>query len=149
MTSPAETVAEAQKALELDPQHATALGWLAVVHLARGNPQEALAVAQQAQPRDKGWLLGVQLVLAGRVDEARAIAAELEAEPPDQWQAWKHAVLYSALGEKDDAFRWLNYEHIHRWVSWTRVLEGFPTLWDDPRFADLMKKKKLPWQRSD
>ena len=83
-----EADAEARRALELDPQHGLALYALVESLAARGMHEEAIAVAEGADDRDRGWLLGRQLALAGRTEEARAIAAELEPLGSDPWIAW-------------------------------------------------------------
>jgi TolB-like protein len=140
-----EAEAEARKALELDPQDGLALHALAEAHAARGWHNEAGAVGEQAGPRDRGWILGRQLALAGRTEEARAIAAELEPDGSDPWIALNLAILYTSLGDKDNAFRWLRVDRIHCWASWSRVTRAFEPLWDDPRFPALMEEKNLPW----
>jgi serine/threonine-protein kinase len=143
-----EAEAEARKALELHPQNGMGLYVLAEVQAARGRHEEAVATAQRAHFRGRGWILGRQLALAGRTEEARAIAAEIEARDPDPWRAWNLAVLYTTLGEKDDAFRWLNYERIHCWVIGAGILRAFEPLRDDPRYPDLMARMNLPWESS-
>ncbi|NIM52945.1 MAG: protein kinase [Gemmatimonadales bacterium] len=139
-----EAAAESRKALELDPQLAMSLYVLAEAHGARGEHEDALAVARQARPEDRGWILGRQLALAGHTEEARAIAAELEAEAPSPWAAWNLAVLYATLGENDDAFRWLNYEGIHLWGKGVGLLRPFKPLRGDPRLSDLLMRYNMP-----
>jgi tetratricopeptide (TPR) repeat protein len=139
-----EAEAEARLALEVEPQDGMGLYVLAEALAARGRHDEALAVARSALRRDRGWILGRQLALAGHTDEARAIAAEMEAEPPDPWQAWTLAALYATLGEQDDAYRWLEYEHIHCWVIGLGALRLFKNLWGDPRYPVMMERMGLP-----
>jgi TolB-like protein/transposase len=139
-----EAEAEARLALEVAPQDGMGLVVLAEALAARGMHEEALDVARRGLHRDRAWILGRQLALAGRTDEARAIAAEMETEPPDPWRAWTLAVLYATLGEKDDAYRWLNYEHIHCWVIGLGTLDFFENLWDDPRYPEMMRRMGLP-----
>jgi serine/threonine-protein kinase len=143
-----EAEAEARKALELDPRDGMGLYVLAEVQAARGRHEEAVATAQRARRGGRGWILGRQLALAGRTQEAREIAAELEAEGPSPWNAWSLAVLYATLGDKDDAFRWLDYERIHCWVIGSHILRPFEPLRDDPRFPGLMERMNLPWESS-
>lgn len=56
------------------------------------------------------------------------------------------ATLYADLGDKDQAFRWLNTAYEER--DW--LLEGLRTnfqldpLRSDPRFAELVRKVGLP-----
>jgi len=139
-----EAEAEARLALEVEPQDGMGLVVLAEALAARGRHEEALEVARRGLHRDRAWILGRQLALAGRTDEARAIATEMKAEPPDPWRAWTLAVLYATLGEKDDAYRWLNYENIHCWVIGLGSLNFFENLWDDARYPDMMRRMGLP-----
>jgi hypothetical protein len=66
----------------------------------------------------------------------------------DPWRAFSLGVLYTALGEYDRAFEWLNCEHIHCWVIGVRILRCFEPLWDDPRMEDLMEKLNQPMPRT-
>jgi hypothetical protein len=109
---------------------------------------EAIAVVEDVGARDRGWLLGRQLALAGRTEEARAIATELEPQGDDPWIAFNLAMLYATLGDADKTIHWLNAERIHCWASWARVVDGYEFLYDDPRFAEFMEKRNLPWPRS-
>ena len=53
-------------------------------------------------------------------------------------------MIYSALGDNDEAFRWLNYEPHHAWVAWVRVLDWCAPLRNDPRFPALLRRMNLP-----
>jgi TolB-like protein/Tfp pilus assembly protein PilF len=143
-----EAEAEARLALEVEPQDGMGLLVLAEALAARGRQEEALEVARRGLPRDRAWILGRQLALAGHTDEARAIAAEMEAEMatngPTPWGAWSIAVLYATLGDKDNAYRWLEYENIHCWVIGLGSLNFFENLWDDPRYPVMMERMNLP-----
>jgi tetratricopeptide (TPR) repeat protein len=140
--------AEARLALEVAPQDGMGLYVLAEALAVRGRHEEALEVARRARPGGRGWILGRQLALAGHTDEARAIAAEMEAEMeangPDPWGAWSLAVLYATLQDNDNAFRWLSYERIHCWVIGLGTLRPFQSLRDDPRYAAMLHRMDLP-----
>ena len=69
---------------------------------------------------------------------------ELKKEEVTSFVALGLAQLYTALGKKDEAFRWLNYEHPHAFFPWIRVLPSFEPLWDDPRFKELLQRLNLP-----
>ena len=62
------------------------------------------------------------------------------------WSAYDIAGLYAGLGEKDEAFRWLNAAYEERNFS----MEGMRTdfrldpVRSDPRFAELVRKVGLP-----
>ncbi|HUF68443.1 MAG TPA: hypothetical protein VMM79_07280, partial [Longimicrobiales bacterium] len=103
---------------------------------------EAIAAHEKAASINPRWqfALGRSYALAGRTAEASAILEQLEAEPPSAWGAWTLAVMHTALGNFDEAFRWLAYEPAHAWLPWTGVMPEFEPLLDDPRFRDLRRR---------
>jgi TolB-like protein/predicted Ser/Thr protein kinase len=62
------------------------------------------------------------------------------------WSAYDIAVLYAALGEKDEAFHWLNaaYEERDYQVEMLRTDFRLDPVRSDPRFAELVRKVGLP-----
>jgi serine/threonine-protein kinase len=140
---------EARRSLELNPNFPVGHFVLAEVYAVRGMHEEAIAVAQRAVEAGPAWswVLGSVYAHAGRRDEARAIVARLEQQPVTPWIAFSLAVVYTALGDKDEAYRWLDYERPHAWIPWVRVDHMWKTLWDDPndpRFQALLQRMNLP-----
>ncbi len=89
--------------------------------------------------------LGRTYALAGRVDEARQELIELEADHTP-WDTWFIVLIYVALGEKDQAFRWLEAAYgppNHPYLPWIRCAPEFKPLRADPRFADLLRRMNL------
>lgn len=93
--------------------------------------------------------LGPTLAMAGRRDEAVALAEAMLADP-DPKDLLHAAFVYTALGENDEAIRRLEvaYEARVDWFPWIAshngyggVLEGMR---DDPRFVDLIARLDLP-----
>ena len=141
-----EAIEEAQKSLELNPDFATGLSVLGRAYVEKGMYEEAIAAHQklvEVEPLRRGDL-GRTYALAGQRDEARKMLAELEKRKATPFVAFELAILYTALGEKDEAFRWLNYEHPHAFFPWFRVLPEFVPLRDEPRFKDLLVRLNLP-----
>jgi len=54
--------------------------------------------------------------------------------------------IYAALGEKDEAFRWLEaaFEERHSFLPWLRDNPAYAPLRSDPRFQDIVRRMKLP-----
>jgi hypothetical protein len=52
------------------------------------------------------------------------------------------AAIYSRLGERDEAFKWLEkaYENKVADLGWLRVDPKWDNIRDDPRFADLLRR---------
>jgi serine/threonine-protein kinase len=141
-----EALEEARKSLELNPDFP--IGWLILgrAYVAKRMYEEAIAAHQklaEIQPRRR-FALGRTYALAGQMDEARKILAELEKEEATPFAALGLAKLYTALGEKDEAFRWLAYETPHGHFPWVRVSPWSVPLRDDPRFDELLRKMNLP-----
>lgn len=85
--------------------------------------------------------LGYAYALAGRRNDAENLLARMKGERP-----YLVATVYAGLGQKQDAFEWLEkaYE-----VHWRDLLElkydpRFASLRSDPRFVDLVRRIGLP-----
>jgi TolB-like protein/Tfp pilus assembly protein PilF len=136
-----DAMTEARKVLELDPDNGIARGIPAAVYFQRGMFEEVIAGAPES---GGGELLVFSYAAVGRMDEAREIVAQLEAlEVPPAWQL---AGMHAGLGQKDEAFRWLElaYEAHNQYVPFTRVWPSFASLRDDPRYLDLLRRMNLP-----
>jgi serine/threonine protein kinase/tetratricopeptide (TPR) repeat protein len=79
----------------------------------------------------------------GRADEAREILRGLVARRDEEWvTAYEIAVIYSLLGERDEAFAWLTLaaeEHAVG-LAFVRVDPRLDNLRPDPRFDNLLKR---------
>lgn len=141
-----EALEEVNKALALSPDSWSGLLVKTYIYLEMGKYEEAIAVSQKAAARYPGLrhLLGEAYARAGQRDKALEILAELEKEEPNPYGAFGLVGLNAALGNKDEAFQWLNYEHPHCWVPWIRVLPQFKPLWDDQRLHDMLRNMNLP-----
>ena len=101
--------ASLEKALELSPNNARALYYMARVEREAGHTQEEVAdlqkvVAQYPQSRDARRELGVTYYHLQKSEEARAQFEALQAIDPDDATAhYNLALLYSRLGMKDKA----------------------------------------------
>jgi serine/threonine protein kinase len=141
------TIDGARKALELNPDFPWGLYVLGVGYAEKGMFEEAIAVHQKAaaiSPTVK-WALGYTYALASRREEAQKIAAELIKQPMPM-ETWGLAEIYTALGDKDEAFRWLEECAALRftWMPWITNEPPFKPLRSDPRFQDLVRRMNLP-----
>ncbi len=143
-----EAIDEARKSLELDPDLAVGLYVLGSAYAEKGMYEEAIKAHQRAGVLSHEWksALGRTYAMAGRLDEARLVLAELESDPTT-WDTWFIAQIYAVLGEKDEAFRWLEAAYgppHHPYVPWIKHPPAFKPLHDDPRFQDLLRRMNLP-----
>ena len=142
-----KAIEEAQKSLELNPNFAQALTVLGYAYLDKGMFEEAIRWHEKAAAADRGWRwpLGRTLALAGRKEEARRLAAEL-AKKPTPMDLRGLAEIYISLGDKDEAFRWLEagYKARFSWMPFVQSNPRFAPLHSDPRFQDLARRIGLP-----
>jgi TolB-like protein len=141
-----KSIGEAKKALELNPDMPIALHALGWAYNGKGMFEEAIATNKRAGEvsRDYRWCLGETYALAGEVDAALEIAAELEAQP-QVFDSYGLARIYNALGETDRVFHWLEegYRQHHPYMLWFQRPNNFGNLRDDPRFEDLSRRLNL------
>ncbi len=143
-----EAIDEARKSLELDPDFPVGLYVLGSAYAEKGMYEEAIKAHQRAAEvsRSRKPALGRTYAMAGRLNEARQVLAELEADHTP-WDTWFIAQVYAVLGEKDEAFRWLEAAFEpphHHYLPWLKFPPGFKPLHDDPRFGDLLRRMNLP-----
>ncbi len=142
--------AEALRTLELNPDEPWGLFVLGAAQLMEGRVEEAIATHEQmgqVYPFFR-WLTGATYARAGRPEDARRIAAEIEAGEMTALDAYGLAVLYGALGDVEATYRWLTLEPAHCWRPAAPIdpIVGIPReVLADPRFDDFMARLNLPW----
>ncbi len=148
----AEAIAQLQSVLGMKSDFALAHLWLARAFLAAGRLEESLAEAARAESVIPEWPViivqrGYTLGTMGRADEARAVLGELERMSTQRFvTAYGRALVYTALGDKEQAFAWLEKAFAERshWLMWLRFDPRWKTLRSDPRFAGLVERLKYP-----
>jgi DNA-binding winged helix-turn-helix (wHTH) protein/TolB-like protein/Tfp pilus assembly protein PilF len=145
-----EALAEAQKALAIAPDDIFARGMLALAYDLKGNYAEAIAegekVRQTARTPQPLGTLGRSYALAKKPEKARQIIAELQQMSKQQYiSPYDIAVVYTALGEKDEAFKLLEKarEDGTEWMGWVGVDYRLEALHSDPRFDDFLRRVGL------
>ena len=142
-----KSIEESNNALELDPDFIPAYAALGHAYSRKNMHREAIKyqkiVAEKAF--DWKWGLGLAYALAGKIEEANKVALELEKENR-VWDTWCIAVIYSALGNSDKMFYWLEeaYKRKHPYIQWIKVVYFFDDYKNDPRFISLTERMNLP-----
>jgi serine/threonine-protein kinase len=145
-----EAMDAAQKALELDPAFDQALCWQGFLYSEKGMFAEALAAHEKLAvlSRPWRWALVRTYAQAGRKVEAMKLLAEFlgQGTPRGRWAGWFLGEIYAALGDKDEAFRWLGAAADERmtFIPWMRQNPAYAPLRTDPRFQGLIVRMKLP-----
>ena len=113
-----------------------------------GNMEEALKAHKKAAELNplfwRHFSYGITLIRAGKVEEGKALLAELEQMPPTPWGKLVASFLYCHLGDHDRAIESLQFEQKHGWYPWIRVWPDLEPLHDDPRFLELIREMDLP-----
>jgi serine/threonine-protein kinase len=144
-------VDQLRKAIELEPDYFLAHTWLGVVYAHMGRLPEAVAETQKgAQLSDSPLaraVMGYAYALAGRSSEARKVADELAAKRGQNYLCpYEIGTIYVGLGQKDEAFRWLERAYDER--SYCIPALKFDTRLDpirsDPRLEDLIRRVGFP-----
>src|SRR4029077_5835047 len=134
-----------QRSIQLDPNYVYFDPPLADAYSAKGEFNEAVALYEKAQAATHSPSVGLGITYAkmGRREDARRILDQLIEKSRQQYVAADSiAVVYVALGEKDEAFRWLERaleEHSGGFYNFMFRPE-FRALRSDPRFADLLRR---------
>jgi len=118
-----------------------------------GRLEEAIAFAEEAAALRPhlAYRTGVFYAAAGRTEDALRALRDLEALPPTPYNALRLAGLHAALGNRDEALRWLDYEPKHAFAGWIAWSPEFDSLRDDPRFHAILRGMNLalvPGQRA-
>jgi len=144
---PEEAAAEARRALELDPDFPVGLLLQGRLLTREGRYEEAIAAHRKMATAAPGLKANLALTYAraGRRDEALEILSEWRASHRPG-QALDIARMAAALGETDEAFRWLEeaYENRNGGLPWFQYFPALRALADDPRSKDLVRRLDLP-----
>jgi serine/threonine protein kinase/tetratricopeptide (TPR) repeat protein len=110
--------------------------WMTYGRLSGDQDESAFASAMEQGFRSAGWKGAL----------AKGIEARLAQRKTGYYSACGIAELYADLGDKDQAFRWLNtaYQERDIWLIALKTNFILAPLHSDPRFAELVRKVGLP-----
>jgi serine/threonine protein kinase/tetratricopeptide (TPR) repeat protein len=140
-----DAIAEGQRTMQLDPNYFYLDSKLAAAYREKGNFAEALALYTRAQETTHSPSSGLAITYArmGQSIEARKVLDQLLQERQIRYvSAPSIAAVYVALGEKDEAFRWLEraYSEHSGILQWIAFLPEFRPLRPDERFPQLLQR---------
>jgi serine/threonine protein kinase/Tfp pilus assembly protein PilF len=146
------SVEQARRTIELDSQFS--FGWIDLTYalLKKGQYADALASAAKtvevANRSSRSLVcLGVARAVGSQRSAAMAMLKELEERyRNDQADATEVAAVYAGLGDKDQAFVWLDRAFANHSSLLVDLRAEFPfsSIRDDPRYKDLLKRMNLP-----
>ena len=144
-------IEQLRKTIEMDQGFYYAHWRLGLVYEMKGSNQEAIAEYRKARQLDDDpfvlALLGHAYAVSGERAEALKTVEQLKEISQQRYvSAYSFSVLYGGLGEKDQAFQWLEKAYQDR-ADDLRQLKVDPlldNLRSDPRFTDLVRRVGLP-----
>ena len=141
-----ESILQSKKTIEMEPNFGLAHNHLGQAYLQKQMTDQAIAELQKAVTLSGGSPtcmanLARAYVAAGKRNEAETLLGELKKRSsPDQSYAPEIAVVYTALGDSDQAMAWLEKGYVERFNPGVLIRPGFDPLRSDPRFRDLERR---------
>lgn len=153
---PDRAIAEAHQALEVNPDFPWSLYVLGGAYAATGKFDEALATYErlaEINPRLGDWGFGLTYAQMGRPELAHEASARLAANPGHK-DLLMLGLIHGMLGERDEAFRWLDAAHEAHvdWFPYIASRAGYDhfvgialdSLRTDPRYDALVAPLEMP-----
>jgi serine/threonine protein kinase/tetratricopeptide (TPR) repeat protein len=151
-----EAIAEFQSALELNPDAGIIRAQLAWAYGAKrmypqaiaeygkiAEPERAVTEETQTVVSGLSWVYAV----SGRRADALKLAKELKDLSSHAYvDPYNVAVIYAGLGDKDEAFRWLEkgYEQRSSGMPYLPSDVFWSEMRSDPRYANILRRMELP-----
>jgi TolB-like protein/DNA-binding winged helix-turn-helix (wHTH) protein/Tfp pilus assembly protein PilF len=147
---PDESIQQSRKTIEMDPGFGLAHNQLAQAYLEKHMFGEAITELQKAIELSGNCPtctanLARAYAASNRKAEALRLVGDLKkSSEPASSHASEIAVIYTALGDKDEAMTWLEKGYEERFNPGVLLRPGFDPLRSDPRFQDLVHRIGLP-----
>jgi len=145
-----KAIEQLRKTIEMDQSFYYAHWQLGIAYEMKGSFPEAVAEYQKArQLNDNPALLAVlghAYAASGKRDEALKMLNQLTEIAGQRYvSAYSWAIIYAGLGEKDQAFNWLDkgYQERLTKMAFLKIEPLFDNLRSDPRFDDLVRRVGL------
>ena len=148
-----QAIEQLRSGIELDPTYWYAHDFLGRAYEQKGRLLEAIAEFQRAVELEKdnaeNWAnLGHAYALSGKRAEAQRIIDHLSEVSAHSYVApYNFAVIYAGLGDKEQAFAWLDRAYTDRsgfLAFYFNTDAHMDSLRSDPHFADLLRRVGLP-----
>jgi serine/threonine protein kinase len=146
-----KAIEQLHSSIDLDPNYWFDHYFLGRAYEQKGKYPEAIAALKQAiagEGTTEVWSsLGHAYAVSGKKEEAQNVIEHLNKLSAQQYVApYNFAVIYAGLGNKDEAFAWLNraYQERSYLLTYLTVDERLGNLHSDPRFDELRRRVGLP-----
>ncbi len=146
-----QAIAQLRNTLDMDQSFWLAHDFLGRAYEADGKLPEAIvefqrAVEQESDVAENWSNLGHAYALSGKRAEAQKILDQLKERSARGYvPAYTIAIVYAGLGDKDQAFAWLDraYTDHSFYMTWLKTDPHLDSLHADPRFQDLLRRMRL------
>ena len=144
-----EAIEQCRRTLEMDPNFELTHEYLGRAYTQKGMYEEAIAeFKKETQLGAQGtWAeMGITYARSGNRGKALKALGELDALSKRMYfSPYLVAGIYAGLGEKEQAFKWLqrSYDGHEVWLTWLKVDPVLDSLRSDPRFQDLLRRVGL------
>jgi serine/threonine protein kinase/Tfp pilus assembly protein PilF len=147
-----DAIAQSQKTMEIDPNYPVALAVLGQSYAAKGNYIQALRHIEKYQALTHNSAMALSLAgyvharLGQRTEALHALDQLNTASKAGFTPSLYFALVYTGLGERDQAFAWLNksYEERFARLAYLNREALWDSLHDDPRFTELSQRLAIP-----
>jgi TolB-like protein/DNA-binding winged helix-turn-helix (wHTH) protein/tetratricopeptide (TPR) repeat protein len=144
-------ISQGRKALEMDPHFAEVYGYLKRCYDQKGMYKEAIAAHQMRRKlagldaEESAALREAAAATSARVYWQKRLEQEVEESKRELSGGFEMAEIFAQLGEKDQAFAWLERAYKERsfMMLYLKVAPNLDPLRSDPRFADLLRRVGL------
>ena len=132
----------------MDPHYGLTHWYLGMTYKQKAMFAEAVAELGQAKELLPGNVvleadIGHAYAVSGNREEAQKVVDELKELSKQRYvSSYNIALIYTGLGEKDQAFEWLEnaYKERSDLLVYLKVEPRLDSLRSDPRFADLLRR---------
>ncbi|MGB7921884.1 MAG: winged helix-turn-helix domain-containing protein [Pyrinomonadaceae bacterium] len=146
-----EAISQLQRTLAMDQNFSLTRYNLGLAYMHKGMFEEAVAEFQRAKQLDPDSTDAVEAIgyvyaVTGRRNEARRVLAELqETAKRKEVSRYNIALIYAALGEKDQAFEWLEKAAADQSLQtiYLRFDPQLDVLKSDPRYNEFLRRHDL------
>jgi TolB-like protein/DNA-binding winged helix-turn-helix (wHTH) protein/Tfp pilus assembly protein PilF len=145
-----EAIEQCKKILELDPSSFPARRYLGLAYEAKGMYAEAITEFQTGVKLSGSplmlALLGHAYAASGKKAEAQQVLVDLQQLQDQRYVSpYTVAAIYTGLGDKDQAFKWLDtaVEERDIWLMNLKVDPVFAKLRQERKFSDILARIRL------
>ena len=146
-----QAIAQSRKTLEVDPNDWLTYQGLGQVYERTKQYPEAIAALQKSReletsnPSTLGYLGHVYGVAGKKADAEKTLQELKEISKQRYVPPYNFACVYAGLGDKDQAFEWLERAYTERdfYLTLLKVEPAMDNLRSEPRFAGLLKRVGL------